>query len=154
MWKLRSVIDSADGWLDGLTVVAGDDAPLSLPLLIDRYGETLLGKRNLLRYGDSFPLRIRVTDDGKEDFVEIENIFPDGLPVTTNILDTDYGVIRDYTEFDTFSLIVCKSGNASVTCNGQTEEIGRGDILLIPASARGIRIEPHKKASLVESYIR
>lgn len=154
MWKLKSVIDSPDGWLDSLTVISGKDAPLPLPLIIRRYGEALLGKRNLARYGETFPLRIRISDGGEEALVDIEPMLPDPLPVTVNVLDADCGIIRDYSEFDTFSLIVCKSGSATVTCNGSSEHISRGDILLIPASARGIVIEPDKKAALLESYIR
>lgn len=154
MWKLGSIIETEDGWCEGLTVVSGPDTPLSLPLLIERHGESLMGKRNLARYGDMFPLRIKIDNSGKDAFVDVENVSPDGLPVTSNILDTDSEIIRDYSEFDTFSLIVCKSGNAMISCNGASEHLERGEILLIPASARGIKIEPSCKTQLLESYIR
>ena len=153
MWKLESVISSDNAWCNEFTVVSGTDT-LSLKQLIDRYGETLVGKRNYARYGNCFPLRFRITNSKSETLVEVEKTEHDSLPFTSNILDIDTEMIRDYSEFDTFSLIVCKSGSAEVSCNGSSECMRRGDMLLVPASARGVTLTPVKKAVLVENYIR
>lgn len=154
MRESGSVLDPTDGWCNELKVVSGPDAPLSLRQLTDRYGETLMGRRNHARYGNSFPLRLRIINSEKETSVEVEKCGHDMSPFTSNILDIDTEIIRDYSEFDTFSLIVCKSGNAEVSCNGYSECVQRGDILLVTASARGVTITPVKKTVLVESYIR
>ena len=71
-----------------------------------------------------------------------------------NILEADTGLMRDYSESDTFVVITALDGEADIICGGKTESLSAGHTVLIPASATGIAIEPHKTAKLLEAYIK
>ena len=57
---------------------------------------------------------------------------------TTNILQVDQPVIRDYTNLDSFVTLICLEGEGTLTeqCNGQTANypFRKGELLLLPAS--------------------
>jgi len=72
---------------------------------------------------------------------------------TTNILETDTEFIRDYTESDTFVILVAADGEADITCGNKTIRLRRGNTVLIPASAPGVTISPRRNIKLLETYI-
>lgn len=72
---------------------------------------------------------------------------------SVNILDADTGLMRDYSESDTFVVIVVLDGETEIRCGGKTERLTAGHTVLIPASATGIAIDPLKTARLLEAYI-
>lgn len=72
---------------------------------------------------------------------------------TTNILETDTEFIRDYTESDTFVILVAADGEADITCGNDTIRLRRGNTVLIPASAPGVTISPRRNIKLLETYI-
>lgn len=73
---------------------------------------------------------------------------------TTNVLWADNEMMRDYTESDTFVILVITEGEASVECGGSTLDVRAGETILVPASAEGIVIRPRSQVTLLESYIK
>lgn len=61
---------------------------------------------------------------------------------TTNLLVADRELTRDYSEKDTFVVIIAVEGKADLTSGGNTLRIVRGTTVLIPASASGVKISP------------
>ncbi|MDR0711029.1 MAG: class I mannose-6-phosphate isomerase [Prevotellaceae bacterium] len=73
---------------------------------------------------------------------------------TTNKIALTGGVRRSYAEQDSFVIYICIGGAATVTCGGQSESVGKGETLLIPASLTGeVLLEPQAQAELLEVYI-
>lgn len=70
-----------------------------------------------------------------------------------NVLDVDTSLMRDYSESDTFVILICTAGQADISCGQETVRLTAGHTLLIPASATGIGINPSKNVSLIETYI-
>lgn len=52
-------------------VSEGPDKGMTLPQLVDKYGELLMGKRVIERYGDTFPLLIKLIDAKKDLSVQV-----------------------------------------------------------------------------------
>lgn len=73
---------------------------------------------------------------------------------TTNLLQIEDPLLRDYREWDTFVVIIATEGKATITCGDTTLEIRQGETILIPAMAKGVTIQPHGKFSAVETYIK
>ncbi len=73
---------------------------------------------------------------------------------TTNLLDLNKPVKREIAGNDSFSILMCMEGNATLTDNnGYKTEIKQGDTYLIPAETEWVEITPSKNVKLVESYI-
>lgn len=72
---------------------------------------------------------------------------------TTNVLDIDREVMRDYSESDTFVALVAIEGEALITCGDETQTLSRGHSILIPADANGITISPKDSFKALETYI-
>ncbi len=73
---------------------------------------------------------------------------------TTNLLQIDEKMMRDYSESDTFAILIAINGEAEITCGKETVKIRKGTSILIPASAKGIGIEPQGKFAAIETYIK
>lgn len=71
----------------------------------------------------------------------------------TNLLVTDHELMRDYSESDTFVILVAAAGEADITCGEETIRLHRGASVLIPAETNGITISPRPKATILETYI-
>lgn len=120
----------------------------------------------------------RVGDDGRERKLHIEEakeaVDFDGnrggaveylpvmnLPVnivkssyfTTNVLNADRELMRDYSEKDSFVVIIATSGKATLTTGDESMEIEAGMSVLIPAKAKSLVITPHGVFSALETYI-
>lgn len=72
----------------------------------------------------------------------------------TNLLQIDEVVLRDYSEWDTFVIIIATHGKASLTCGEETIDIHEGMSVLIPASARMLTIKPKGNFTALETYIK
>ncbi len=59
---------------------------------------------------------------------------------TTNILVVDQPVDKQYSEIDSFVILMCVQGEATITCQSHNEYIQRGETILIPASVTTISI--------------
>ncbi len=78
---------------------------------------------------------------------------------TVNLLTGERAVSRNYSGLDSFVLLVVIDGEAEVKvnpeeCPGAKEmRLRKGDVVLVPAQARGITVDPTQKITLLESYI-
>lgn len=75
---------------------------------------------------------------------------------TTNILEVDKALAKDYTELDSFVIYVCVEGSLAIIHNGETEpqiKLSQGEALLIPAAIDRVDLVPSPSAKLLEVYI-
>jgi len=62
-------------------------------------------------------------------------------------------ISRDYSQLDSFVILVCVGGALSLNYEGGDIEMKLGDALLIPANISSIQLSPHGEFKLLESYI-
>ena len=93
--------------------------------------------------------------NAKLNFTEVEN-----QPVavctsayfTTNSLKLTNNLERDIRKIDSFIVYMCIDGQATISVKDRTEEIKKGETLLIPACESALRIETNG-ATLLEVYV-
>lgn len=91
--------------------------------------------------------------------VKYEN--PGNIPVnlvrsqyfTTNLLTLSNPVTRDYSENDSFIVLIITDGNAELHCGDNSLNVHRGQTVLIPAAASCVAITPVPSVSMLETYI-
>lgn len=71
---------------------------------------------------------------------------------TTNFLPVKGKVLRKHNELDSFVIYMCTSGKAVISVNKNSEEIEKGQTLLIPAKCKEVEIMA-ETADLLEIYI-
>lgn len=74
---------------------------------------------------------------------------------TTNLLELSESFERDMNEFDSFVIYMCMEGAATINYNDNTksEDIVKGETVLIPAEISHYYITPSPNAKLLEVYI-
>lgn len=75
---------------------------------------------------------------------------------TTNIIQLDRAIAKDYSELDSFVIYVCVEGSITIVHNGETESqvsISQGEALLIPAVIERVDIVPSMASKILEVYI-
>lgn len=73
---------------------------------------------------------------------------------TTNLLDLDTMMVRDFSELDSFVVYICMEGKASIRDNkGNEIFIHQGQTVLIPADTEVVTISPAPNAKFMETYI-
>jgi len=73
---------------------------------------------------------------------------------TTNLLELDLPVERDYTTLDSFIIYVCLKGKAILQDDNKNKlMIQQGQTILIPAVTGNITIMPESQIKLMETYI-
>ncbi|MFV8225758.1 type I phosphomannose isomerase catalytic subunit [Christiangramia aquimixticola] len=72
---------------------------------------------------------------------------------TTNFLPVEGEIVKDYSNLDSFVILMCVDGAAEVEVNGNTESIVRGQTILIPAITETLKIKA-EKSELLEVYIK
>ena len=68
----------------------------------------------------------------------------------------DKAIAKDYSELDSFVILVCVEGKITLVHSGATEptvEISQGEALLIPATIDRVDIIPSSNSKLLEVYI-
>lgn len=74
---------------------------------------------------------------------------------TTNLLDIDTIMVRDFSELDSFVVYICMAGKASIRDNkGNEIMVQQGQTVLIPADTDVITIAPAPGAKFMETYIK
>ncbi len=72
----------------------------------------------------------------------------------TNVLHFDQEVLHDYSHLDSFVILVCVGGSATIrTGNGNEMPMKLGECALIPASIKSITVVPDGEMTLLESYV-
>ena len=73
---------------------------------------------------------------------------------TTNLMDVDAMMSRDFSELDSFVVYICMEGKASVSDDkGNQIFVHQGQTILMPADTKGVTISPAPKAKFMETYI-
>ncbi len=73
---------------------------------------------------------------------------------TTSVIRLDRPVEKDYNMIDSFVIYICTEGAAGITYPGGTEQIKKGETVLIPAELKNLAIVPTEPANLLEVYIK
>ncbi|OQX99231.1 MAG: mannose-6-phosphate isomerase [Bacteroidetes bacterium 4572_117] len=72
---------------------------------------------------------------------------------TTNILNFDTPVDKDYNLIDSFVVYMCIKGSFIISYNNKTERVEFGETVLLPAVLKEITLIPEPSAQLLEIYI-
>jgi mannose-6-phosphate isomerase len=74
---------------------------------------------------------------------------------TTNILIFNKSINRDYFALDSFVIYMCIKGKAIIDFDDkdETENISKGECILIPASLSSINLKPLEETEIIEVYI-
>ena len=74
---------------------------------------------------------------------------------TTNLIELDTVMVRDFEELDSFVVYICMEGSAALRdSNGYEIRIHQGQTALIPANNKTVAIIPAPKAKFLEAYIK
>lgn len=71
---------------------------------------------------------------------------------TTNLIQFDRELIRNYREPDSFEVYMCLDGCFDIRCNGEYTRVEKGDTILIPAVIDEVILKPQGKVVLLEVY--
>ncbi|WP_298648700.1 type I phosphomannose isomerase catalytic subunit [uncultured Proteiniphilum sp.] len=73
---------------------------------------------------------------------------------TTQLLEIDSPMKRDYTTLDSFVIYICMAGHCTVKDDkGNSEIIRQGESMLIPADTQSVTIIPDEFSELLETYV-
>jgi len=72
---------------------------------------------------------------------------------TTNLMDLDQGLVKDYAPLDSFVIHLCVEGEYILKYEGGFEQIKTGELVLIPAILNEVEIQPMKSAKILEVYV-
>jgi len=72
---------------------------------------------------------------------------------TTNLLDFDKGVSKDYSNLDSFVIHVCVEGAYTVKYNNQSYSVKMGECILLPKIVDHVELETTEGFKILESYI-
>ncbi len=99
--------------------------------------------------------------EGKEEFRrEFKPILNDSLNLvnceyfTTNIIELDKPLQKDYHNIDSFVIYMCLDGDVSICYNEKIETLKTGETILIPAELKELILQPTKNAKILEVYIK
>lgn len=72
----------------------------------------------------------------------------------TNVLEAENAVARDYYPLDSFVILICVEGEATITYGNNLHETMKiGDTILVPADLRQITIMPNGKTKILETFM-
>jgi mannose-6-phosphate isomerase len=73
---------------------------------------------------------------------------------TTDLLELDKSIDRDYTQTDSFVIYICMGGACSIIDDkGNKLDVRQGESILIPADTKGVNIEPDGNVLLLETFV-
>ncbi len=73
---------------------------------------------------------------------------------TTNVLELNAAVEKDYCKLDSFVIYICVEGNLTVETELGTEQVAKGETILLPASVESVKLKPESTlVKLLEVYI-
>ncbi|WP_321517039.1 type I phosphomannose isomerase catalytic subunit [Marinifilum fragile] len=74
---------------------------------------------------------------------------------TTNTLEFDKQIEKDYSQLDSFVIYMCLDGNFIIESeDGITTEVSKGETVLIPAALENVILFPKGKTEILEVYIK
>lgn len=73
---------------------------------------------------------------------------------TTNLMELDKELSRNYASIDSFVIYICTKGEAKIIDDkGNEASIKQGESVLIPANTDNVKIIPVKEITLLETYV-
>lgn len=73
---------------------------------------------------------------------------------TTSVYDMTENITCDYTELDSFVVLICMEGSCSITDNeGNTIDFKAGETILLAATTQEISIVPNEHTRILETYV-
>lgn len=72
---------------------------------------------------------------------------------TTNLLQLDKNLQKDFTELDSFVIYICIDGNCKIKALDTIVDLKKGETVLIPAIGKIVEIYPQDEIKLLEVYI-
>lgn len=73
---------------------------------------------------------------------------------TTNLLELDKPMNRDFSNLDSFVVYICMEGKATIEDDkGNQISVHQGQTVLIPADTKSVNITPDKNVKFMETYI-
>lgn len=72
---------------------------------------------------------------------------------TTNILNFNQKIQKDYEELDSFVIYICIEGNGELHFGSEKIDFKKGEVILIPAELKKIQLLPLTETKLLETYI-
>ena len=70
---------------------------------------------------------------------------------TTAVYDLDEPMMLDYSELDSFVILIGLKGEGTLTADGKSVSLNAGETVLIPATAKEIKVEGNVK--FLETYV-
>ncbi len=71
----------------------------------------------------------------------------------TNIIQFNEHIARDYNLIDSFVVYICTEGKFRISWENQTEEVIKGETVLLPAMISDVVLVPEPEAAVLEIYI-
>jgi mannose-6-phosphate isomerase len=72
---------------------------------------------------------------------------------TTNIIDFNERIVKDYNLIDSFVIYICTEGEFLIRWEGNSEPVIRGETVLLPAMLKEVVLEPSPKSRVLEIFI-
>ena len=72
---------------------------------------------------------------------------------STNLLYFDKFMKRDYSSIDSFIVLMCMQGSATLKYEHGEVTIAKGETVLLPAAIKHIELIPAKTSKLLESFV-
>ncbi len=73
---------------------------------------------------------------------------------TTNLLELDSAIDKDYNKLDSFVIYVCLEGELLIETESGSESVQKGETILIPASIENVQLKPQSASvKLLEVYV-
>ncbi len=114
-----------------------------------------LGCKRELHLDQSINSTKEFEEESKKDFKvkanDISNVVNCNY-FTTNIFEVKHQFDREYSNLDSFVILMCVDGSSDVTINGCTESVQTGETILLPASACNTHFTS-RGAKFMEVYI-
>ncbi|MBX9850409.1 MAG: class I mannose-6-phosphate isomerase [Cytophagaceae bacterium] len=72
---------------------------------------------------------------------------------TTNLIDFDRELVRDYSSLDSFVIYICVEGAVKLSYNNSSYSFKKGDSILLPAEIKNVKLTPAGKTKLLEASV-
>ena len=99
----------------------------------------------------------KVYDSYKNSYTERENepvLLESCKYFTTNLLELNKTIVRDYSAIDSFVAYICMGGAGKIKDNkGNELTVKQGETILIPADTQSVEIVPEGNVLLLETYV-
>jgi len=96
---------------------------------------------------DSYKTRVEPRLNGTVNLIDCKYF-------TTNLIELDQPITKDYSLIDSFVIYICVQGNAKLDWDNKSMNLEKGETVLLPALMETIGIKPLTSARILEVFIR